>query len=184
MPCFVHNLKILCNGNTWRDTIGHSIVGDSRKRLACVASVSVRFRRKERGTRVKDRTKNGASKRAGRGWGRKEGRKRLQTNPSILKTPHLACHAWVHASTFDAGISCHNWPKCLSFRRAEMNFRGECETKVIFLVFWNAWTALMVKSQWIQTINVGPHQLFSCLFYMTNTCTLCCLPVSQAVLKR
>ena len=29
--------------------------------LACVASVSVRFRRKERGTRVKDREKSGAS---------------------------------------------------------------------------------------------------------------------------
>ena len=41
--------------------------------LACVASVSVRFRRKERGTRVKDREKSGPSKRAGRGWGRKEG---------------------------------------------------------------------------------------------------------------
>ena len=30
--------------------------------LACVASVSVRFKSKERGTRVKDRAKNGASK--------------------------------------------------------------------------------------------------------------------------
>ena len=30
----------------------------------CVASVSVRFRSKERGTRVKDRAKNGASERA------------------------------------------------------------------------------------------------------------------------
>ena len=29
--------------------------------IACVASVSVRFRRKERGTRVKDRAKNGAN---------------------------------------------------------------------------------------------------------------------------
>ena len=29
--------------------------------IACVASVSVRFRRKERGTRVKDREKSGAS---------------------------------------------------------------------------------------------------------------------------
>ena len=37
--------------------------------VACVGSVSVRFRRKERGTRVKDREKSGASKRAGRGWG-------------------------------------------------------------------------------------------------------------------
>ena len=36
--------------------------------LACVASVSVRFRSKERGTRVKDRAKNGVSKRAGRGY--------------------------------------------------------------------------------------------------------------------
>ena len=40
--------------------------------LACVASVSVRFRSKQRGTRVKDRAKNGASERAGRGWGREE----------------------------------------------------------------------------------------------------------------
>ena len=36
--------------------------------LACVASVSVRSMSKERGTRVKDRAKNGGSKRAGRGW--------------------------------------------------------------------------------------------------------------------
>ena len=35
--------------------------------LACVAIVSVRFRSKERGTRVKDRAENGASKRAGSG---------------------------------------------------------------------------------------------------------------------
>ena len=116
----------------------------------------------------------------------KKGRKRLQTNPSILKTAHLACHAWVHASTFDAGISCRNWPKCLSFRGAEMNFRGECETKVIFLVFWNAWTALMVKSQWIQTINVGPHQLFSCLFYWPTwqikyVCMYACMYVCMYV---
>ena len=34
-----------------------------RPKLACVASVSVRFRRKGRGTRVKDREKSGASKR-------------------------------------------------------------------------------------------------------------------------
>ena len=32
--------------------------------VACIASVSVRFRSKERGTRVKDHAKNGASKRA------------------------------------------------------------------------------------------------------------------------
>ena len=47
--------------------------------VACVASVSVRFRSKERGTRVKDLATNGASKRAGRGWGRKEGNACRQT---------------------------------------------------------------------------------------------------------
>ena len=36
-------------------------------RLARVARVSVWFRSKERGTRVKDRAENGASKRAGKG---------------------------------------------------------------------------------------------------------------------
>ena len=60
--------------------------------VACVASVSVRSMSKERGTRVNCRAKNGASKRAGKGVGRK-GRKRLQTNPWIVKTAHLACHA-------------------------------------------------------------------------------------------
>ena len=41
--------------------------------VACVTSVSVQFRSKERGKRVKDRAKNGLSERAGRAWGRKEG---------------------------------------------------------------------------------------------------------------
>ena len=40
----------------------------ARRPLACVASVSVRFGSKERGTRVKHRAKNGVSKRAGRGF--------------------------------------------------------------------------------------------------------------------
>ena len=40
--------------------------------VACIVSVSVRFSSKERGTRVRDHAKNGASKRAGRGWGRKK----------------------------------------------------------------------------------------------------------------
>ena len=35
--------------------------------IACVTSVSVWFRSKERGTRVKDRAKNGESERAARG---------------------------------------------------------------------------------------------------------------------
>ena len=58
--------------------------------VACVARVSVRFRRKERGTRVKDREKSGSSKRAGRGRGRKEGN--ACRHPGILKTTHLVCH--------------------------------------------------------------------------------------------
>ena len=54
--------------------------------LACIASVSVGFRRKEPPTRVKDREKSGASQRAGRGWGRKEGNACRQT-PGFLKPP-------------------------------------------------------------------------------------------------
>ena len=45
-----------------------------------------------------------------RGGVGKKGRKRLQTNPRILKTAHLACHAWVRAPTCDAVNSCHNRP--------------------------------------------------------------------------
>ena len=40
---------------------------NSYKYIACVTSVSVQLRCKERGTSVKNRVKNGASKRAGRG---------------------------------------------------------------------------------------------------------------------
>ena len=39
--------------------------------LACIVSGSVWIRSKEQETRVQDRIKNGASKRAGRGWERK-----------------------------------------------------------------------------------------------------------------
>ena len=49
--------------------------------LACVASVSLEFWSKEQPTRVKDQAKNGVSKRAERGWGRKEGIK--QAFPSF-----------------------------------------------------------------------------------------------------
>ena len=47
--------------------------------VACVASVFFRFRCKELGTRVKDRAKNGASKRAGRGC-----EKRKESSRSIF----------------------------------------------------------------------------------------------------
>ena len=47
----------------------HVCVKHVQSGIAWVASVSVRFRSKKRGTRVKDRAKNGASKRAGRGGG-------------------------------------------------------------------------------------------------------------------
>ena len=47
--------------------------------VACLASVSVRFRSKEQGTIVKDSAKNGASSIAERGSGRKEGNACKQT---------------------------------------------------------------------------------------------------------
>ena len=43
-------------------------VGSRLPNVACVASFSARFRSKEQGTKVKDRAKNGASKKAERGF--------------------------------------------------------------------------------------------------------------------
>ena len=104
---------------------------------------------------VKNEEQESKTARKGGGVGKK-GRKRLQTNPSILKTAHLDCHAWVYSTTFDAVISCHNWPiKCLSFRGAEMNLEVRVWNANNSFVFWNAWTALMKKSQWIRMINAG-----------------------------
>ena len=131
-------------------------------RTADGSFISLRSKRFRAGK--EQRTKNESQRprekwrewKSGEGVGKK-GRKRLQTNPGILKTAHLACYAWVRAPTFDAVISCHNWPiKCLAFSGAEMNFRGRvCEPKIYFFVFCNPWTAFMLKYQWIRTINTG-----------------------------
>ena len=51
--------------------------------IACVTSVSVQFKSKKRGTRVKDRAKNGASERAGEEVERK-GRKPPPPAPSFI----------------------------------------------------------------------------------------------------
>ena len=119
--------------------------------LAYVASVSVRFRSKEQGKRVK------MTKVKEFGGGGEERKETLADKARILKTAHLACHAWVRALAFDGVISCQNWPiKCLAFRGVEMNFRGHvCENRIFFFAFWYAWMVLMLKSQWIRKINAG-----------------------------
>ena len=73
------------------------VIDRSRKKVAPLSSLRNkrfrrRFRSKERGTRVKDRTKNGASKRAGRGWSTKKwtsgvwrGCERIPCPPSSLR---------------------------------------------------------------------------------------------------
>ena len=96
--------------------------------LAYVASVSVRFRSKEQGKRVK------MTKVKEFGGGGEERKETLADKARILKTAHLASHAWVRALTFDGVISCQNWPiKCLAFRGVEMNFRGHvCENRIFF----------------------------------------------------
>ena len=84
-----------------------SACSKSKDHVACVASVSVRSSSKERGTRVKDRAKNGARKRAGRGWGRKEGSRFVfradRTGFFFLlrnQTETLATQAKDHAAIF------------------------------------------------------------------------------------
>ena len=119
--------------------------------LTYIASVSVQFRSKEQGKRVK------MAQVKEYGGGGEERKETLADKARILKTTHLASHAWVRAPTFDAVISCQNWPiKCLAFHGVETNFRGRvCENKIYFFAFWYAWMVLMLKSQWIRKINAG-----------------------------
>ena len=92
--------------------------------LACVASVSVQFGSKKRVTRVHVRVKNGASKRAGRG-----GEERKETlagqTPGVWKLP--TWHVMPECAHRDLMLSSAviSWHiKCLTFRGAEVNFRG------------------------------------------------------------
>ena len=57
---------------------------------ACVASVSVKLWSKELGTRVKDSSKNGASKRVERGGG-EERKEKLTDKPRNFETAHFSC---------------------------------------------------------------------------------------------
>ena len=74
-------------------TVGIWWVKALKERKYPVASVSVRFRSKERGTRVKDRAKNDTSKRAERGWGRKEGNVPLPLPPLSFFGYHFISRA-------------------------------------------------------------------------------------------
>ena len=74
-------------------TVGIWWVKALKERKYPVAIVSVRFRSKERGTRVKDRAKNDTSKRAERGWGRKEGNVPLPLPPLSFFGSHFISRA-------------------------------------------------------------------------------------------
>ena len=78
--------------------------------IACVASFSVRFRSKERGRRDKDRAKNGASKRPGRGLERKVGSRSISLatkteNPVLLpnQAETLATQACYFINNYPVG---------------------------------------------------------------------------------
>ena len=88
--------------------------------IACVASFSVLFRSKERGRRVKDRAKNGASKRLGRGIERKVGSRSISLaakteNPVLLpnQTETLATQACCFINNYPVGwCATFCWGKC------------------------------------------------------------------------
>ena len=56
----------------------------------------MRFRRKERGTRVKDCAKNGVSNRAGRGWGKI--RRRVRWRTQVFKIEGFVCKRFLPSS--------------------------------------------------------------------------------------
>ena len=88
--------------------------------IACVASVSVRFRSKERGTIVKDCAKNGLSKRVGRGWGRKEG------NASPPPSPPFIFWLVFHFSRGLNRESCSSVFLCSETKRKRLLRRLQC----------------------------------------------------------
>ena len=102
---------------------------DSTLNLACVASISIWFRSKERpvlATReMKWEPKNV------RGGGGGEGRKRLQTNPSILKTGMNAATDWLGYS----------------------NNIVMCRSKVCFILRGHLW--YMTRTLWLLFSLVG-----------------------------
>ena len=57
--------------------------------LACVTSVSVRFRSKERRTRVKIPGEKWRKQKSGEGWGRKEGHLNFVMNVQCRRSYHL-----------------------------------------------------------------------------------------------
>ena len=76
--------------------------------IACVASVSVRFRRKERGTRVKDREKSGASKRAGSLCGSRFISRAVKTESPL---PQYFFAPKPNGNACYAGLQQHHWKK-------------------------------------------------------------------------
>ena len=116
--------------------------------VVCVASVSVRFRSKERGTRFKDCAKNGVSTRAGRGWGKKEGNACRQTPLSFFGSCFISRTAKtenpVPLSFFapkPSGNACYAGYR---FRRSSnlSNHPQSPETRNSF-VAWSAWFILL-----------------------------------------
>ena len=142
--------------------------------LACIASVPVWFRSKERarkGTFGFDPARNEtrATKwKRGRGRGRKEGRKRLQTNPSILKTCVRQRTQRVIGSASRTTLTCVN-------QRFFFILRGHVwyTTRILIsygcCLFWSARFALQCKSSsfnffWTGKLFLrlrvsGPHPL-------------------------
>ena len=117
--------------------------------LACIASVSVQFRSKE----WESKTAWKMAQVKEWGGGGEERKETLADKPLNFENRPLGLSCLSsRTDIWYAVISCHDWPiKCLSFQKWTFK-RRVCETKIIF---WNAWMALMVKSQWIWTINAG-----------------------------
>ena len=92
--------------------------------VACVASVSAQFRSKERGTRVKDRGKNGASKRALSFFGSYFIKIRPKPRIPFLglsllrnQTETLATQATANGEKFPEDPKTVEFPKCEPFKR-------------------------------------------------------------------
>ena len=128
--------------------------------IACVESVSVRFRRKERGTRVKDREKSGASKRAGSLFGSRFISRAVKTESPL---PQYFFAPKPNGNACYAGLQQHRWKK-----KIILKFSGNWKFgKTIHNKNHNDanWMGIFIKKNFLIINFPGQEEAVCCFFF-------------------
>ena len=131
--------------------------------IACVASVSVRFRRKERGTRVKDREKSGASKRAGSLFGSHFISRAVKTESPL---PQYFFDPKPNGNACYAGLQQHHWKK-----KIILKFSGNWKFgKTIHNKNHNDanWMRIFITKNFLKNHFPGQEEAVCCFFFFLS----------------